>query len=253
MVSEFNRIRSEAGQDTISDYSATTWLKQERPKIAIYPHQADYCDFCSKVKKEIQGHQQKTNRLKQSGSARAEDIQAAETNKAQAELLVSNHREVARESLKYYKEMKMRCASDWKEIQELQKSSDNSARLEELQHKFTLILSADYQMSKLLPYWGSSQQPSSTYYMQKASYDLFGIVDHRTEAGFVYLFSECIGPKNTDHTFSYLLHYLKSSGHVPGWIKRVQVFLDNAGSTNKNKFMMASIYEVVQQGILSYF
>ena len=30
---------------------------------------------------------------------RAEDIQAAETNKVQAELLVSNHREVARESL----------------------------------------------------------------------------------------------------------------------------------------------------------
>ena len=47
--------------ETISDFSATTWLKQERPKLAIYPHQVGYCDLCAKVKKEIQGHQQTIN------------------------------------------------------------------------------------------------------------------------------------------------------------------------------------------------
>lgn len=55
LVCEFNRIRTEEGKDTISDFSATTWLKQERPKLAIYPHQADYCDFCAKVKKRDSG------------------------------------------------------------------------------------------------------------------------------------------------------------------------------------------------------
>lgn len=89
--------------------------------------------------------------------------------------------------------------------------------------------------------------------MQKVSYDLLGIVNHREEEGFVYMFSELIGPKNTDHTFSYLLHYLKSSGKVPEWVKRVQIFMDNAGSTNKNKYLMAASLEVVQQGVLNFF
>ena len=253
LVCEFNRIQLEQGMETISDFSATTWLKQERPKLAIYPHQVDYCDFCAKVKKEIQGHQQTINRLKQSGSAHAEDIQQAELAKSEAETLLSEHREIARDSLKYYRDMKDRCAKDWKEIQELQTSGGSSEHLRDLQHKFTLVLSADYQRSKLLPYWGNSPQPGSTYYFQKVSYDLLGVVDHRDEAGFIYLFSELIGPKNTDHTFSYLLHYLKSSGQVPGWIKRVQIFLDNAGSTNKNKYLMAAIYEVVQQKVFHFF
>ena len=242
---EFNRIQLEEGKESISDFSATTWLKQERPKLAIYPHQVDYCDFCAKVKKEIQGHQQTINRLRQSRSAEADNIQQAQSSKAESKLL-ANHRDVARESLKYYHEMKDKCAEDWKLVQDLAKSSESSEQLKDLQHKFTLVLSAGYQMSKLLPYWGCSPQPGSTDYSQKISYDLLGIVDHRDEAGFVYLFSELLGPKNTDHTFSYLLHYLKSSGNVLGWVKRVQVFLDNAGSTNKNKYLMAATYEVAQ-------
>ena len=124
------------------------------------------------------------NRLKQSGSAESTDIQEAETKKAELELLLSEHRDVARESLKYYQEMKTKCASDWKEIQDLPNTEENHRRME-LQHKFTLILSADYQMSKLLPYWGSTPQPSSMYYMQKVSYGLLGIVDHREEGVFI--------------------------------------------------------------------
>ena len=250
---EFNRLQTEEGKATISDFSATTWLKQERPKVAIYPHQKDYCDFCAKVKKELQGHQQKLNRLKQTGSTSAEELQAAEAEKEKTESLLSDHRKEARESLKNYNELIDKCAQEWKEIQDLQSSPDNSGRLNELQQKFTLVLSADYQMNKLLPYWGLTPQPGSTYYMQKVSYDLLGIVDHRDDSGFVYMLNELIGHKNTDHTISYLLHYLKSSGKVPGWIKRVHVFMDNAGSTNKNKFMMAALYEVVSFGVLNYF
>ena len=106
LVREFNHTQLEEGKETISDFSATTWLKQEHPKLAIYPHQADYCDFCTKVKKEIQGHQQAINHLRQSGSAQADDIQQAESAKAESELRLANHCDVARESLKYYREMK---------------------------------------------------------------------------------------------------------------------------------------------------
>ena len=59
LVCEFNCVQTKEGKETISDFSASSWLKQDRPKVAIYPHQSDYCDFCSKVKKELQGHQQR--------------------------------------------------------------------------------------------------------------------------------------------------------------------------------------------------
>lgn len=104
-----------------------------------------------------------------------------------------------------------------------------------------------------LPYWRESPQPGSTYYLQKVSYDVFGVVDHRDNAGHCYLFSECIGPKNTDHTVSYIFHYLKSTNKIPDWVKRVHLFLDNAGSTNKNQYLMGSVFEVVERGLFNYF
>ena len=130
---------------------------------------------------------------------------------------------------------------------------ERNETLKQLQSTFTSLLSADYQMSKLLPYGGHTAQPSSKYYLQKVSYDIYGIVDHRDESGHLYLLNETVGPKNTDHSFSYLLYYLKSSGKVPSWVRRVHTFMDNAGSTNKNQFMMAATLEVLQRNILDYF
>ena len=78
----------------------------------------------------------------------------------------------------------------------------------------------------------------STYYLQKVSYNVFGMVDHQKEGGHVYVMSEIVGPKNTEHTISYLLHYLETTGKVPEWVRQVHLFLDNAGSTNKNQFLM---------------
>jgi len=49
-----------------------------------------------------------------------------------------------------------------------------------LKHKFNLMVSADYQMGKLVPYRGESPQPGSTYYYQKFNHDVFGIVNHAT-------------------------------------------------------------------------
>ena len=49
--------------------------------------------------------------------------------------------------------------------------------------------------------------------------------------------------KNSDHTISYISHYLTT---IPLWIKRIHLFLDNAGSTNKNMYVMAWAMEMVQ-------
>ena len=71
----------EDGSPTISDFSATTWLKKERPKHAIYPHKADYCDYCAKVKANIQEKQTSINRKLQSGSADGTEIAQLEKDK----------------------------------------------------------------------------------------------------------------------------------------------------------------------------
>ena len=101
--------------------------------------------------------------------------------------------------------------------------------------------------------WGHSPQPGWTYYLQKVSYDVFGIVDHRDGSGHCYLFSELIGPKNTNHVISYIFHYLRTINKVPVWVRRVHIFLDNAGSTNKNQYLMGSVYEAVERELFNYF
>ena len=104
--------------------------------------------------------------------------------------------------------MTKRCKAEWAEFTELEAKStlndDEKERLAILKNGFNLVLSADYQMAKLVPYWGQTAQPGSTYYLQKQSHDVFGIVDHSCGTSTVYLFDEHIEAKNTDHTVSYL-------------------------------------------------
>ena len=90
LVCEFNRTQREAGLDTISSQTALNWLKAERSKIAIYPHQSDYCDYCSKINVEIQGCTQKISRHLQSGSTSSEDIQELKKKKEDLEKKARN-------------------------------------------------------------------------------------------------------------------------------------------------------------------
>ena len=208
------------------------------------------------MKATIQEKQTSINRKLQSGNADATEIAQLEKDKQTLEDIVQEHKDVARESLQYYKEMKEKCCEQWKEITTLDSKCDRSSaedeQLEQLKHCFTLVISADYQMQKLVPYWGMSPQPGSTYYLQKLSYDLFGIVDHRDGSSAVYIFDERVGTKTADHTISYILHYLKSVGVILSWVARLHVFLDNAGSTNKNQYLMSSCMELVQHRVLQY-
>ena len=126
--------------------------------MAIYPHKVDYCDTCARIKSTIHEKQTTINRKLQNGNALPEEIKTIEVEKQALENELQTHRDVARESLQYYKESEEKCAKQWARICELEvKSSKTEAEKDELstlKHCFTLLLSADYQMQKLLPYWG---------------------------------------------------------------------------------------------------
>lgn len=84
------------------------------------------------------------------------------------------------------------------------------------------------------------------------SHDVFGVVDHYNGHSTLFIFDERAGPKNTDHTISLLMQYIKNRERMPSWVKRIHIFLDNTGSTNKNAFLMGWGMEMVQQGVVEY-
>lgn len=256
LVGEFNRVEEENGRPTISNYSGSTWLKKERPKYSVYPHKLDYCDTCARLNEKIRAEQTTLNRIRQYGAAEEEDQTSIEGRIASLTKELETHKDVAQGSHKYYTDVTKRCKKDWEEIIQLEEKDDRTdeenEQLQTLKHNFTLTLSCDYQMQKLVPYWGKSPQPGSSYYLQKLSHDIYGVFDHRNEDCMLYVFDETAGPKNTDHSISYLIHYIHHSGHVPSWIKRVHIFLDNTGSTNKNAYFMSWAMEHVQQQYLEY-
>ena len=127
LVCEFNRTQREASLDTISSQTAINWLKAERPKTAIYPHQTDYCDYCSKIKAEIQACQQRISRHLQSGTT-SESIEELKKKKEDLEKDVAEHRKIARESLQYYREMKLKCKQQWKDIVEIETTPSSPKR-----------------------------------------------------------------------------------------------------------------------------
>ena len=256
LVGEFNRAQTEQQKSIISNYSASVWLKKERPKHAIYPHKLDYCDTCAKQNELLRSKQTILNRIRQTGSAEEEQQKTIEEEIAQINEQSKTHREQAQQSHDYYKEVTSRCHEEWKEICRLEtkqnRSDDETQTLETLRHSFTAVLSCDFQMQKLIPYWGLSPQPGSTYYFQKLSHDILGIVDHRENQSMLYIFDETVGPKNTDHTISLLMDYVRNSTAFPSWIKRLHIFLDNTGSTNKNAYFMGWGMEIIQQKCVDY-
>ena len=120
----------------------------------------------------------------------------------------------------YYIEIKNRCENQWKEIESLQskpvRTEQEEDTLQRLKPNFTAVLSVDYQMQKLVPHWGHSPQPGATYYLQKMSHNIFGIVDHSDEHSMFYIFDKTVGPENTDHTISLLMHYIMARDYHLG-------------------------------------
>ena len=248
VVGEFNRAQRETGRGQCSNGSCHNWLKQHRPKHSISPHKEDYCDTCASKNAEIRTKLTTLNRLRQAATSLPEDLEHLEEEIKAIRQSLENHRKQAEKSHEYYTAIIKKCSTKWTRIVELEQkselSTDEREELAVLHNSFQVVIAADYQMSKLVPYWGQSPQPGSTYYLQKLSHDIFGIVNHATGKSAVYLFDEKVGPKNTDHTVSYLSHVISQ---FPNWMRRVHLFLDNTCSTNKNWYAMAWAMEMVQQ------
>lgn len=255
LVIEFNRAQEAEGKPTAGAYAIRQWLKEHRPKVAIHPHKVDFCDTCKRLEIEQSRLRQIIKRLHQSGSASANDIQSHEQTVAEIEQELMEHKQGATESQTFYRETTVKCGESWKYIGTLMVktlSAEEEQELDSKKHTFTLIVSADYQQSKLIPYWGSTAQPASTYYFQKVSHDVFGLVDHRDGQQHITLFDERIGPKNTDHTISILQGYITKVTELYPWIRRVVMFLDNAANTNKNRYLFSWGMELVRQTTLDY-
>ena len=77
-------------------------------------------------------------------------------------------------------------------------------------------------------------------------------MDHREDKSVVYTFDERIGPKNTDHTVSFLTMYWRSISQQYPWLQQLAIFLDNATSTNKNRYLFAWVMEMVRNGELEH-
>ena len=210
VVGEFNHIQREASREECSNGSASNWLHKHRPKVAICPHKLDYCDSCARLKEKMRANRATLNRLQQSGSSSSEQLQSLEMQIEASRQELETHKQEAAKSHEYYKEMVDRCSKQWKKIKELEEtvtSSEEESVLTNLKTTFTMTIDADYQMSKLIPHWGYSPQPGSTYYFQKLSHDILGIANHATARSTVYILDERLSPKNTDHTLSYLMDF----------------------------------------------
>ena len=258
LTCEFNRAQESVGKGTISKFTVQNWMKTYRPKVAIHPHRTDYCDTCKRLEMEISRAQQVLKRLQQSGSATQIQLQELEDEKEAKSAELADHKKDASKAQEFHRETLEKCKKEWEKIQELEampaasRSTEQNKTLDKKKQVFSLVLSADYQQAKLVPYWGSSAQPGSTYYLQKVSHDVFGIIKHSDSSKHIVLFDERIGPKNTDHTVSYLDQHITECTSQHPWIRRAIIFLDNATSTNKNRYLFGWGMEVVQQQKLDY-
>ena len=157
--------------------------------------------------------------MRQSANASPEEIKRLEDKIKCLKQNNENHRDEAQKSRKYYTEATKCCTKEWLDITSLEQkeilTEEEKVKLDKLKTTFNVVLCADYQMCKLVPYWGCSAQPGSTYYLQKLNHDVFGIVNHSSCSSTVYLFDERVGQKNTDHTLilpDSLLQYVTELG-----------------------------------------
>ena len=114
-------------------------------------------------------------RLYESGSATGSEIEAVETEIEDLDRNLSSHKTEASNARAFHNSMIARCSKEWERIVELSATDRTPVEDEELEgakHNFTLVLSADYQQSKLIPHWGHTAQPGQTYYYQKVSHDV---------------------------------------------------------------------------------
>ena len=104
------------------------------------------------------------------------------------------------------------------------------------------VICVDYMQERTLPFFGDSSQPGETYYKQKLTVHLFGLVQHHLRGSLVYLSDERAGgAKSSDHICSYLSHYVST---LPAWVRTITIWGDNAG-TIKSRYLVAWAADLV--------
>ena len=243
VVAEFNRAQTELDRKTMEASTFRRHLEEHFPRISICPHKEDYCDKCKVLGTDMSRCRFVIRKITESGNSSSEKLQPhkelAALTKPQQE-----HLQDVKLAKDFYNKMVACYKEQWDRWSAAEGRTSTS-------HTFTLVLSADYQQAKLIPYWGKSPQLASTYYLTKESHDVFGIVDHRDDSRHVRLFSEVIGHKNTDHTVSLLQEYIEGVKEKHPWLERMLIFMDNATSMNKNRYLFAWAMEQVIRGLVS--
>ena len=85
----------ESGKGECSNGSSHKWLKSDRPKVSICPHQEDHCDTCCKHKNDIHPKQTTINRMRQLSNADPDGIKKLEEELTSLKREHENHRQEA--------------------------------------------------------------------------------------------------------------------------------------------------------------
>ena len=168
------------------------------------------------------------SRLHEGGSSSEEEQKQLESDIAALQQEMETHREHALKSHESYIAALAWCNQNWKEITDLEakdsKTDEEEEKLVQLKQCYTAVISADYQMSKLVPYWGLSPQPGSTYYLPMTFWEL--LTTEKEMEQYTFLMRDWDQKTQIIATVSYLTHFMKNC--FPMWLKRVHLFLDNA-------------------------
>ena len=195
VVGEFNQAQREMGGDKMGASTLRRHLKEHFTRVGLCPHKQDYCNTCKVLEKDLSQCRFIIRKITGSGNSSKETLLPHETELATLTKTQQNHLSEAKLARKFYNDMFMRCKEQWSRLSTSEGATSSN------RHSFTLVLSADYQQAKLVPHWGKSAQPASTYYLTMESHDIFRIVDHRDESGHVCIFSEKVGTKTPTTQF----------------------------------------------------
>eukprot|EP00475_Leptophrys_vorax_P037503 TRINITY_DN6476_c0_g1_i2.p1 TRINITY_DN6476_c0_g1~~TRINITY_DN6476_c0_g1_i2.p1 ORF type:complete len:527 (+),score=129.96 TRINITY_DN6476_c0_g1_i2:456-2036(+) len=252
LIFEFNlSLQCENSNFYVSNGLAKQWLSDHRPSVKICPAKSDYCDNCADFVTKRRSRQTAISRLISCGEeekrSQIDEIKAEITDIDREE---ASHRQEASNARSRYNFEVDDCRQRFSAIFD----QSDIAEQDRLKEEFVLVLSADFQMSKNLPFFGESPQPGSSYYLQKLTHDLFGIVCHHDVVdnhNYVYLCDELAGgPKNSDHTITFLHSFLFDDFLQRfSWIRKVCIFLDNSRIT-KAQYLINWGAEVVSRGLL---
>ena len=240
IVMVYRQCLIEQGQSRIPcEATLTKWLHEcEHERYAIQPHQSDYCDTCARFRvqlNQLSGRRWAMDKV--SGNASADERQLLDVHREALQREWSAHRASGKAEHDAYIASLAQAAEEW--------SALNSVA--EDHREGHAVICVDYMQERTLPYFGKSAQPGETYYKQKLTVHLCGLVQHHDGRPHVFLSDErASGAKVADHLCSYLTQYVAS---LPTYVSKLTIWGDNAG-TIKSQYLVGWAADCVEEGRL---